>query len=88
MLDREATLDLQSPDRLSVRAWPVSGYLTSDLAWAIPTALVARLAFWWFTQRVWEDALITVAHARNAAEGLGLTRAWMAERIALGHPVA
>lgn len=32
-----------------------------------------RIAFWGWTERVWEDALITVAHARNAIEGLGLT---------------
>jgi hypothetical protein len=44
-----------------------------DRAWAIPTAIVARLVFWVLTQRVWEDALITVTHARNAVQGLGLT---------------
>ena len=32
-----------------------------------------RLAFWAYTGRVWEDALITIAHARNAVAGLGLT---------------
>src|SRR5262245_16228651 len=32
-----------------------------------------RLAFWAFTGRVWEDALITIAHARNAVAGIGLT---------------
>jgi hypothetical protein len=35
-------------------------------------ALVARVVFWAYTDRVWEDALITVTHARNAVEGLGL----------------
>ena len=29
--------------------------------------------FWIVTNRAWEDAYITVTHARNAAEGLGLT---------------
>lgn len=33
----------------------------------------ARLAFWALTNRTWEDALITLAHVRNAAEGNGLT---------------
>jgi hypothetical protein len=46
---------------------------TGDRAWAIPTAIVARLVFWFVTQRVWEDALITLSHARNALDGLGLT---------------
>ena len=32
-----------------------------------------RLAFWALTGRIWEDALITAAHARNAVAGLGLT---------------
>jgi len=36
-------------------------------------AVFARLAFWLVTDRVWEDALITVAHARNAVAGIGLT---------------
>ncbi len=36
-------------------------------------ALGARLTFWLVTDRVWEDALITIAHARNAISGIGLT---------------
>ncbi|MHB8509025.1 MAG: hypothetical protein ACYDGR_10325, partial [Candidatus Dormibacteria bacterium] len=36
-------------------------------------AVVARVTFWLYTGRVWEDALITVTHARNAVDGLGLT---------------
>src|SRR5271166_2321317 len=39
------------------------------------TAVVIRLFFWFYTQRTWEDALITVQHAENAARGLGLTHA-------------
>jgi hypothetical protein len=35
-------------------------------------AALVRIAFWAYTGRVWEDALITVTHARNAALGLGL----------------
>jgi hypothetical protein len=36
-------------------------------------AVVARAAFWWWTGRTLEDALITLRHAENAARGLGLT---------------
>jgi hypothetical protein len=35
-------------------------------------AVVARLVFWLTTDRQWEDALITITHARNAAIGRGL----------------
>jgi hypothetical protein len=37
------------------------------------TAVVARLVFWLVTDRVWEDALITIRHAENAVAGRGLT---------------
>ena len=36
-------------------------------------ALGLRLLFWIATDRVWEDALITLRHAENAARGVGLT---------------
>lgn len=36
-------------------------------------AVADRVVFWAMTDRVWEDALITVRHAENAARGLGLT---------------
>ena len=39
----------------------------------IGLAVLARLAFWLITDRVWEDALITVTHARNVVAGVGLT---------------
>src|SRR3954471_21326390 len=42
------------------------------LAGAIALALIARIVFWAYTGRVWEDALITITHARNAVDGLGL----------------
>ena len=47
--------------------------------WTIATivlvtiAVAIRIFFWFYTQRNWEDALITVQHAENAARGLGLT---------------
>ena len=39
----------------------------------IALALVTRLTFWFYTGRVWEDALITITAARNVWEGVGLT---------------
>jgi len=36
-------------------------------------AVAVRLFFWYYTRRTWEDALITLQHAENAARGLGLT---------------
>jgi hypothetical protein len=42
------------------------------VAWAT-IAVAVRLVFWTVTDRTWEDALIAISHARNAAEGLGLT---------------
>lgn len=36
-------------------------------------AVAVRLFFWWYTDRTWEDALITLQHAENAARGFGLT---------------
>ena len=55
----------QPADRLVVR-----------LGIALAAAAVGvRLLFWAYTGRVWEDALITLAHSENAARGLGLTLA-------------
>jgi len=42
------------------------------LALALLAAAV-RILFWVQTDRVWEDALITILHAENAVAGLGLT---------------
>lgn len=36
-------------------------------------AVAIRLFFWAYTGRLWEDALITILHAENAARGLGMT---------------
>jgi len=36
-------------------------------------AIAVRLFFWIYTDRTWEDALISLQHAENAARGLGLT---------------
>ena len=41
---------------------------------AIATAAVlVRVFFWHYANRTWEDALITVLHAENFMDGLGLT---------------
>ncbi len=44
-----------------------------QVALFVAVAVVSRLIFWMVTDRVWEDALITVTHARNAVAGIGLT---------------
>lgn len=36
-------------------------------------AVAVRVFFWAYTDRVWEDSLITILHAENAMNGLGLT---------------
>jgi len=36
-------------------------------------AIALRFFFWWYTDRIWEDALITVLHSENFGRGLGLT---------------
>ncbi len=41
--------------------------------WIALVAMVIRIVFWCYTQRYWEDALITCLHAENMASGLGLT---------------
>ena len=43
------------------------------LTFFILLALATRLTFWFYTGRVWEDALITITAARNVWEGFGLT---------------
>ncbi len=44
--------------------------------WGLGLALLAmlvRAGFWAYTQRYWEDALITCLHSENFVQGLGLT---------------
>jgi hypothetical protein len=36
-------------------------------------AILIRLFYWHYTERTWEDALITVLHSENFVRGLGLT---------------
>lgn len=39
----------------------------------VGAAFAARLIFWIYTGRVWEDALITCLHSENLVRGLGMT---------------
>jgi len=41
--------------------------------WIALAAMLIRIVFWCYTQRYWEDALITCLHAENMASGFGLT---------------
>jgi hypothetical protein len=57
---------------LGHRAWRVVAEHRL-LSVMILAGLAARIVFWAVTDRKWEDGLITVIHARNAVEGIGLT---------------
>jgi hypothetical protein len=57
-----------------LRAVPVEPRWASRVIFGVSFFAVAvRLFFWYYTRRTWEDGLITVQHAENAARGLGLT---------------
>jgi hypothetical protein len=43
-------------------------------------AVIIRIIYWAYTDRTWDDALITVLHSENAANGLGLTHINPGER--------
>jgi hypothetical protein len=47
------------------------------MGWALFGLMLAavfiRLFYWYYTDRTWEDALITVLHSENFVRGLGLT---------------
>jgi len=58
-----------SPATIAIGRWQIDRRLFAFIGLAV----LARLAFWLITDRVWEDALITVTHARNAVAGVGLT---------------
>lgn len=50
---------------------------------AIVLGVAARIVYWVYTHHAFEDALITVTQARNAAEGIGLPA-----RNSLGYVIA
>jgi hypothetical protein len=69
MLRPEATI----PADISAKADPVAPFPRRVALILVAIAVALRLFFWAYTQRVWEDALITLQHAENAVRGLGLT---------------
>lgn len=56
--------------RAHVSAWAAGNRLAVT---AMLLALVTRVIYWQVTERKFEDGLITIAHARSVAEGIGLT---------------
>ena len=66
---------MNGPDRLNIRTEALGRTLREHpiLVCFIILALATRLVFWFYTGRVWEDALITITAARNVWEGFGLT---------------
>ena len=58
-----------TPATIRVGRWQIDRRLLGFIGLAV----LARLVFWLVTDRAWEDALITVTHARNAVAGIGLT---------------
>jgi hypothetical protein len=63
------------PPRFAIRdrAWALWAREHWLLVAAIALGVGVRIFFWAYTDRRFEDALITIAHSRNAADGLGLT---------------
>ena len=52
---------------------PAAPVPTRWLLAVVLLAVAVRAGYWAYTDRTWEDALITVRHAQNAAAGAGLT---------------
>jgi hypothetical protein len=71
------TSDEREPAARRRRDWPARALefarSSPEVVIAMLGALVARAVFWQMTHRMFEDGLITITHARNAVEGLGLT---------------
>jgi hypothetical protein len=63
---REGTVGLRAHLAVLFRA-------NRDVVILLGVAVAVRLTFWLVTDRVGEDALITVTHARIAVSGIGLT---------------
>src|SRR5581483_9496378 len=66
--ERPAAPSRESPLRKVLR----QAYRDPLLLAFMAGALIARIAFWVVTNRVFEDALITITHARNVPLGRGL----------------
>lgn len=54
-------------------AWIRAQHFPAWLILIAISAILLRLFFWAYTQRTWEDALISVLHAENVFEGIGFT---------------
>ncbi|MBW4470999.1 MAG: hypothetical protein KME45_11440 [Stenomitos rutilans HA7619-LM2] len=66
----------------SLKFWVLHVLPTLPLLWlTLVAGLVARLSFWLYTDRVWEDSLITITHAVSAVSGLGLTHHYGEGRV-------
>lgn len=81
-LEKMTTVMPTAPDRAvtdalpsrSLRAQAVEIVKNHPLAAAfVLAAVVIRLVFWLYTERVWEDSYITLTLARNVFRGVGLT---------------
>jgi len=66
----------ESTSSVRTRLSAVARVLHLDDPWLdalLVVAFLLRIIFWVYTQRVWEDALITTLHSENFYHGLGLT---------------
>jgi hypothetical protein len=70
---RALDMSASETDRTTSTHRPVDEWHTSLLVIAAIGSFIARLLFWAYTGRIFEDAIITLTPARNAWEGYGLT---------------
>jgi tetratricopeptide (TPR) repeat protein len=80
LLRTQRAFPVERAKRVLRRVLGIEGLDTKDhdilVALGLVVAAVAvgiRFFFWWYTGRVWEDALITVLHSENFVNGLGMT---------------
>lgn len=66
------TISLRAGLKQHPGRWPGRSVITRFSLFSLP-AQATRLTFWFYTGRVWEDALVTITAARNVWEGFGLT---------------
>lgn len=66
VIDTVPSQSLRSRSADLIRSHPLA-------AGFVLAAVVIRLVFWLYTERVWEDAYITLTLARNVFRGIGLT---------------
>lgn len=66
-----APVDVARPS-LATKWWNAAAANPIPVAFSA-AAVAIRLIFTIYTERIWEDAYITVTHARNVIDGIGLT---------------